>query len=332
MAAKTRFDQGARGNPVARPGPIGGANLDSGDGLMPELRVALGRSFEAVRAIPRPAFLSRESIGRLLANRGFLQFAGLAILLIFVSGSDVPWADLSAKVAGRVSAPFNAVANSLRQPVRERSAFFIYEDFDNGFENFVTGGSTFNEMGLMKVSGFSLHPDTMNLSAYRMDFDFRIVSGTLGWAVRASDKENYYGFKLTRKDSNDSESYRLQRYTVLGGEPLPIAAKEMSVPGSYLKAGFNTISVRVRRNQINTFVNGNGVDHWLDSHFDRGGAGFFAAAGDNALLRQVFISGNEDVLGLILFGTVETLRSIRKFVAAPLAFSLRPYPGGASRR
>ena len=281
--------------------------------------------------MPKPEFLSRKSIGRVLASRRFLQVAGLVILLIFVSGADIPWAEMSAKAVDRVSRPFNAVAHTLQQPVRERSAFFIYGDYENGFENLVAAESTFNEMGLMKVGGFALHPSTMNLTDYRMDFDFRITSGTLGWAVRASDKENYYGFKLTRKDSGDSENYQLQRYTVLGGEPLPIPIEEMSVPGSFLKAGLNTISVRVRGDRINTFVNGNGVDHWVDSHFDRGGVGFFASAGDTALLRQVSITGNEDVLGLILFGTVETVRSIREFVSAPLAFSLRPFPGKETR-
>ena len=298
---------------------------------MPELRVAFGKSVEVVRAMPKPAFLSRESIGRVLASRRFLQVAGIVILLIFVKGADIPWAEMSAKVVDRVSGPFNAVAHNLQQPVQERSAFFIYEDFENGFENLVGGESTFNEMGFMKVSGFALHPDTMDLSSYRMDFDFMITSGTLGWVVRAADKENYYGFKLTRKDSRGSENYQLQRYTVRGGEPLPIPAEERSVPSSFLKAGFNTISVRVRRDRINTFVNGNGIDHWVDSSFDRGGVGFFASAGDTALLRRVSITGNEDVLGLILYGTVETLRSIRKFVSTPLAFSLRPYPDKAIR-
>ena len=332
MAAKTGSDQGFSRESAPRPGPIGGANLDSGEGgFMPELRVAFGKSVEAVRAMPKPAFLSRESIGRVLASRRFLQFGGLVILLIFVNGVDIPWAEMFAKAVDRVSGPFNAVAHNLQQPVQERSAFFIYEDYDNGFENFVAGGSTLNENGHMKVNGFALHPSTMNLSAYRMDFDFRITSGTLGWAVRASDKENYYGFKLTRKESRDSENYQLQRYTVLGGDRLPIPVEERSIPGSLLNPGFNTISVRVRRDQINTFVNGEGVDHWVDSHFDRGGVGFFASAGDTALLRQVSITGNEDVLGLILFGTVETVRSIRDFVSAPLAFSLRPYPAKAAR-
>jgi hypothetical protein len=332
MATKTGSDQGFSREPAPRPGPIGGANPDSGEGgFMPKLRVAFGKSVEAVRAMPKPAFLSRESIGRVLASRRFLQFVGLVILLIFVNGADIPWAEMSAKAVDRVSGPFNAVAHNLQQPVRERSAFFIYEDSENGFENLVAGESTFDEKGLMKVSGFALHPSTMNLTAYRMDFDFRITSGALGWVVRASDKENYYGFKLTRKDFRGSENYQLQRYTVLGGEPLPIPAEETSVPGSFLKAGFNTISVRVRRDRINTFVNGYGVDHWADSHFDRGGVGFFASADDSAVLRQVSITGNEDVLGLILFGTVETLRSIREFVSAPLAFSLRPYPNKPAR-
>ncbi len=311
---------------------MGGANLDSGDGgMMPELRVALGKSADRLRAMPRPAFLSRESIGRLLASRRFMQFAGIVILLIFVNGAGIPWADLSANVMSRVSAPFKAVAGNLRQPVRDRSAFFIYEDFQNGFENLVAGESSINEMGLVKVSGFSLHPKTMHLNSYRMDFDFRISSGSLGWVVRAADEDNYCGFKLTRQDTKDSENYQFQRYTVLGGEPLPIPAEALSVPGSYLKAGFNTMSVRVRRDRINTFVNGNGVDQWVDSHFERGGVGFFASADDSAVLRQVAITGNEDVLGLILFGTVETLRSIREFVSAPLAFSLRPYPNKPAR-
>ena len=69
---------------------------------MPELRVAVGKSVEAMRAMPKPAFLSRESIARLLASRRFLQFAGLVVLLIFVSGADIPWDGRNVAVDSRV--------------------------------------------------------------------------------------------------------------------------------------------------------------------------------------------------------------------------------------
>jgi hypothetical protein len=61
------------------------------------------------------------------------------------------------------------------------------------------------------------------------------------------------------------------------------------------------------------------VDFWRDSQLDRGGIGFLASAGDSTLVNKMTISGNNDSWGLLLYGTAETLRSIRDTISPPVA-------------
>jgi hypothetical protein len=84
----------------------------------------------------------------------------------------------------------------------------------------------------------------------------------------------------------------------------------------------------VRENQITTMVNGWGIDFWRDSQHERGGVGFLSQAGDSALINGMNISGNNDSWGLFLYGTAETLRSIRDTISPPSAM-MRPQPVSA---
>ena len=68
------------------------------------------------------------------------------------------------------------------------------------------------------------------------------------------------------------------------------------------------------------------LDFWKDSRLERGGVGFFSDEGESALISRATISGNDDTWGLILYGTIETIRSIRNTVSARVAMSLSPVP------
>ena len=95
---------------------------------------------------------------------------------------------------------------------------------------------------------------------------------------------------------------------------------------------FNRISVRVRDQQITTLINGYGVDFFRDSQLPRGGVGFLTEKGEDVLISRVTVSGNEDTWGLILYGTLETVRSIRETISPRLAFALPPAPINAPTR
>jgi hypothetical protein len=214
--------------------------------------------------------------------------------------------------------------------VRERAAFFIVDDFSAGLE----GWSDYPNLsmassGLVKVNqGVALYDQTMNLESYRLDLEARIESQAVGWAVRAQDADNLYAMKLEEVARRAGTEFSLLRWSVKGGKWS--APTRVALPAQLARSGeFNRISVRVNDNQFTTLVNGWGVDFWRDEQFERGGVGLLASAGESALVRRMTISGNEDTWGLILYGTLETMRSVQDTLFpsnAPVAFILRPSP------
>ena len=89
------------------------------------------------------------------------------------------------------------------------------------------------------------------------------------------------------------------------------------------------MSSRVRDNQITTLVNGWGVDFWKDDTLDRGGVGFLAEGREASLVKDLRISVNEDTWGLILYGTLETMRSVEEVFsssATPATIVIAPVP------
>ena len=274
---------------------------------------------ESVRAIPRPTFWWRYRLGRLWRNRRFRQIGFVAAVLVFAGSFSTELSSWGSGTLDSVRGPAAAYLRTLQQPVRERSAFFIRDGFEKGLERW-TGG------GYLRVNGLAFHKETMKLRDYRLDFDFRIDRGTLGWAVRAVDDKNYYAFELRRDNARDDSGYQLKRYLLADGREVESSVSKRSLGPA--GRGLNHMSVRVSGDTIQTLLNGFGIDHWKEDQYTQGGVGFYGGANDTAFLRRVAVRGNEDVLGLFLFGTMETMRSVREFLAAPLAFALKPVPTG----
>ena len=91
-------------------------------------------------------------------------------------------------------------------------------------------------------------------------------------------------------------------------------SQPVEVPAHLAKADdFNRISVRVVGDQITTLVNGWGVDFWRDERIPQGGVGLLAEAGESALIRKISVTGNDDTWGLILYGAMESMRSVEGF-------------------
>ena len=276
-----------------------------------------------------PARRSWRTMQRLLWSRRFSQVMATVALLLFVSIFDVPWRGwFSSELQTAREAVIKAV-NTVTRPIKERAAFFIVEDFQKGTDGWVNPAAIrIEQPGMISVDGLALYGETLNLASYRLDFIAKIQSKAMGWVVRAQDADNYYAFKLVETGRRSARSYHLERYTVIGGNRERSSdSLQIPVPSRLAQTGdFNRISVRVRDQQITTLINGYGVDFFRDSQLPRGGVGFLTDKGEKVLISRVTVSGNEDTWGLILYGTLETVRSIQETISPRLAFALPRAP------
>ena len=271
-----------------------------------------------------------QAMRHFLLGRRFSQALALVLMVVFVGTLHDSSRALLGKGLEKARDLMAVAANTVTAPIRDRAAFFIVDDFDvASADTWLSSGTMgFDAAGLGRVDGLSLRQDTLGLRSYRYDFDAKIEKGAVGWVVRAPDLENYYAFKLVETRRKASLSYTMLRYVVLNGERVAgEAGVEIPVPGHLTRPDdFNRVSVRVRDNQITTLINGWGVDFWKDSRLERGGVGFFSEEGESALISRATVSGNDDTWGLILYGTIETIRSIRNTVSARVAMALSPVP------
>ena len=264
-------------------------------------------------------------------HRRVSQAVAAVILILFISSLNVPWNSLLDRQVDVMKEHIVEAINSVSQPIEQRAAFFIVDDFSDGIDNWLSrSGRSIerNADGLMASGDMFLRDDTLRFSSYRMDFNAKIQSGAVGWAVRASDFDNYYGFKLVESRRNRMSAFHLERFAMVDGVRTTAASQaRIALPSDLARPGrFNKISVRVRDEQITTMVNGRGVDFWRDSRFARGGVGLFASNGEVALVNQFTVTGNDDPWGLVLYGTVETLRSVRDRLSPPAVIVFAPVP------
>ncbi len=264
-------------------------------------------------------------------HRRVSQAVAAVILILFISSLNVPWNSLLERQVDVMKEHIVEAINSVSQPIEQRAAFFIVDDFSDGIDNWLSrSGRSIerNADGLMASGDMFLRDDTLRFSSYRMDFNAKIQSGAVGWAVRASDFDNYYGFKLVESRRNRMSAFHLERFAVVDGVRTTAASQaRIALPSDLARPGrFNKISVRVRDEQITTMVNGRGVDFWRDSRFARGGVGLFASNGEVALVNQFTVAGNDDPWGLVLYGIVETLRSVRDRLSPPAVIVFAPVP------
>ena len=339
------IEAGAQDEPVGTPWSFKGSDGDSGpivesDDRGPEEPELYDDPFYDSSPNFRdyatsPGRRSWRAIQRLFSNRRFSQAMATLVLLVFVSTLDVPWRGWLGSEMQAAREQVEIAMSTVTRPIKERAAFFIVEDFQKGIDRWVNPSAiTVEQPGMISVDGLALHSETLNLASYRLDFIAKIRSKAMGWVVRAQDSNNYYAFKLVEAGRRSARSYHLERYTVIGGNRNRSSdSLQIPVPSRLTQPDdFNRISVRVRDQQITTLINGYGVDFFRDSQLPRGGVGFLTEKGEDVLISRVTVSGNEDTWGLILYGTLETVRSIRETISPRLAFALPPTPINAPTR
>jgi hypothetical protein len=231
-----------------------------------------------------------------------------AVAAVFVLADRPEFSDSYGALTAKVQPYINQV--------KARAAFQIIDHFDNGVGDWWDDhGLVADQGGAVRVAGLSLHRETMDLSSYRMDFEAKIDSRSVGWVVRAADRETYYAFKLLQSGNKD-KAYKLVRYPVVNGTPDLTQKAELDVPADLMMEEYNRISMRTQDNQLVTFINGRSVDFWRESRLPRGGVGFWVEKGESGRVRQLAVSGNEDFWGLTLYAAMETAHAVNHFVSS----------------
>ncbi len=234
-----------------------------------------------------------------------------------------------------VDEPASWIGRLLR-PIERRASKYIVDQFRDGLSDWTDSGPLQVVQGGLRVtSGLALRKSTLELDDYRFEFEAKAETGGIGWVVRAADEFDHYAFKFDTAN-------RLKRYAVIGGQPQK--ATTIEAPAGLLKAsGFNRILVQVKGERMMTMVNGLGVDFWKDRRIQRGGVGFIARDGDSALVRRMVLVANDDALGMVLNGAIETIRKFQDepgaraagpgISAGPVAFLIvkTPYRGPSIR-
>ena len=132
----------------------------------------------------------------------------------------------------------------------------------------------------------SLLRSSMNLSAYRLDFESSIQMKALGWVYRAQDSKNFYVCKIELQKPGQNPVYALVRFAVINGVEQPRAETPLhvSVPmGGLYKIRFEAVG-----NRFTTWVQGQKVEQWTDARLSSGGAGLYGEGAEQSILHGEF--------------------------------------------
>jgi hypothetical protein len=263
---------------------------------------------------PKKRYWMWQSVEGVFLSKTFARSLAAATILLFASTVDVPWKEWMNRQASNIKQPIVAAMDQLSRPMQERAAFQITDEFTTGIENWTsTRQLNVDPAGWLNMQqGLALNAATRDLADYRLDFDAKIQSKAVGWVVRAPNTENFYEFKLLQGGTAANPKYSLARYSMIEGVKT-LVAEGIEAPSHLVRPDdFNRISMRVVGENVTTLINGWGVDHWRDGAIERGGVGLIADAGESALVRKMTVSGNDDTWGLILYGAIESVKSVQE--------------------
>ncbi len=133
----------------------------------------------------------------------------------------------------------------------------------------------------------SLLRSSMNLPAYRLDFESSIQMKALGWVYRAQDSKNFYVSKIEFQKPGQNPVYALVHFAVINGveQPRVETPLHVTVPmGGLYKIRFEAVG-----NRFTTWVQGQRVEQWTDARLSSGGAGLYGEGAEQSVLHGDFV-------------------------------------------
>jgi hypothetical protein len=235
---------------------------------------------------------------------------------------------------------------SVRRAIASRAAVELSDNFHGGMEAWgasraLPAGWSRNREGYMHPGDLALFHPSMNFKDYRVEFLGQVENKSMDWVVRAHDKQNYYGMKVSVIESGLRPIIALTHYSVVNGRK----GNKVETPLNVMVHN-NTpirVAVDISGNRFTTSIEGQQVDSWSDAALVAGGVGFFSEAGSKARLYWMKVSKNTDWLGTICSylssDTQETASIDRPQIPpapgapfAPAMAALLPWPASSRRR
>jgi hypothetical protein len=207
----------------------------------------------------------------------------LPLLLLMVI---IPW-DAVSKAGGD---------SMLRQAIVRRAAIEQGDDFGEGLRNW-QGIDKWKRMpsGAMEPVGLGLFKPSLELRDYRVAFSAQIVKQALGFVVRATDNRNYQAIKLVTLKPGPLPTVAVVRYAMIDGKETD--RKQTILPMTVAADTVYRIALDVNDQSFTLMVQGKVVDFWSEERLKIGGAGFFSAKGEQALIQNIRISHHDDAIG-----------------------------------
>jgi hypothetical protein len=234
------------------------------------------------------------------------------------TNTDWPSVETPSSSAGRDSSPALARVHSVfvppappaaqgpiekvRRAIQNRAAAELSDTF-HGMEAWgaaaaaLPAGWSRHPDGYMRTGQLALYRPSLNFTDYRLEFFGQIENKGMGWAVRASDPQNYYGMKLKVIEPGLRPVVAVVHYPVVGGKPGERVETPLSVM-IHNRTPYH-VAVDVKGNRVTTSIEGEEVDSWTDDSLKVGGVGFFSDAGESAHLYWMKITKNQDWLGRV---------------------------------
>lgn len=184
--------------------------------------------------------------------------------------------------------------------IRSRAAVVLVDDFRSGLGEWAGEGNwargwAYDLAGFVRPGAVGIYGPTMEMTDYRMELLGQIDRRSIGWIVRAADVRNYYAMKLVVAEAGPVPKVVLERYPVVRGVTGAVQRKNLHF--TVRNDTSYRILTEVRGNDYAVAVQGSLVDSWTETRLDRGGVGLFSTGGDQARVRWISVTHQDDLLG-----------------------------------
>jgi hypothetical protein len=195
----------------------------------------------------------------------------------------------------------NGTMAKLRRAIADRAAMEVTDNFTSGMEAWGARTKTWapgwqrTSSGYVKTGEMALFQPSLKYTDYHMEFYGQIEEKSMGWVVRAQDKQNYYAMKFKVIEPGLRPIIAMEHYQVVNGKRGHTEQTPLSVM-VHNNQPYH-VSVDVRGNRFMASLEGEPVDSWTDDAPKKGGVGFFSEKGERARLYWMKIATNQDWLG-----------------------------------
>ena len=252
-------------------------------------------TFEYLRPLERAPMDLFQDLMRLWRTAPvYLRFATVSACVILLMWAVVP----GREVAGLVASRWGRV----QQQIEQRAAVEVTEDFRDDMSQWAGSGDwaqswRISRAGYARPGRLALYQPSMQMRDYHVEFLMQIEKQAVGFAYRATDRENFYATKITLAKPGPLPVLSLVRYPVIGGREGP----KVEVPIRVLLHN-NTpyrVQLTVNGKGFSTSIEGQLVDFWTDDRLQAGGFGFFSDTGESARVYWMKLSHQNDFIGRV---------------------------------